>query len=153
MAHEHSNAAESEEEILRISERLQLPIAEIELSAVRAQGAGGQHVNKTSSAIHLRFDIAASSLPDHCKEALLKLGDQRVSSRGVVVIKAQQHRSQPQNRDAALGRLAELIKKAANKPKPRVARRVSRAAKNRRVDHKTVRGQLKKLRSRLDDLD
>lgn len=137
--------------VLIINTRLQVPLSEIEMDAVRAQGAGGQHVNKTSSAIHLRFDIAASSLPDDCKEALGRQRDQRISSDGTIVIKSQQFRSQPQNREAALERLAVLIRRALHQPKMRRPTRISKSAKKRRTDSKTQRGHVKKLRTRVDD--
>lgn len=137
--------------MLVITETLSLPLAEISLSATRSQGAGGQHVNKTSSAIHLRFDIMASSLPDELKERLLKIADQRTTVDGVIVIKAQQHRSQEQNREAALERLRLLIAKAAHVPRVRRATKPSRSAKAKRVDTKTQRGRVKSLRRSVDD--
>ncbi|MES2885857.1 MAG: alternative ribosome rescue aminoacyl-tRNA hydrolase ArfB [Pseudomonadota bacterium] len=137
--------------MLPITESLSLPLAEIALSATRSQGAGGQHVNKTSSAIHLRFDIMASSLPDELKERLLKIADQRTTVDGVIVIKAQQHRSQEQNREAALERLRLLIAKAAHVPRLRRATKPSRSAKAKRVDTKTLRGRVKTLRRSVDD--
>jgi len=118
---------------------------------MRSQGAGGQHVNKTASAIHLRFDIHASSLSDADKERLLAQADQRLTRDGIIVIKAQQHRSQDMNRDAALTRLALLIAQALHVPRPRVETRPSRAARQRRTDQKTHRGRIKALRSRLID--
>lgn len=137
--------------MLVITETLHLPLAEIALSATRSQGAGGQHVNKTSSAIHLRFDIAASSLPDALKERLLKIADQRTTLDGVIVIKAQQHRSQEQNREAALERLRLLIAKAAHIPRVRRATKPTRSSKIKRVDSKTQRGRVKTLRRSVDD--
>lgn len=133
--------------MLVINERLAIPLSEIDLSAVRSQGAGGQNVNKTSSAVHLRFDIAASSLPEEVKERLLSLRDQRLSGDGVIVIKAQQTRSQEQNRAAALERLRELVQAAAIKPKIRRATKPTRSSKRRRIDSKVWRGQIKTLRS------
>ncbi len=137
--------------MLLISDRLSLPLIEISLSATRSQGAGGQHVNKTSSAIHLRFDIKASSLPDALKERLLKIADQRTTVDGVIVIKAQQHRSQEQNREAALERLRLLIAKAAQVPRLRRATKPTRSSQIKRVDGKTQRGRVKNLRRSIDD--
>jgi ribosome-associated protein len=136
---------------LVINERLSIPLAEIEMDAIRSQGAGGQHVNKTSSAIHLRFDIRASSLPEEFKERLLARADARLTRDGVIVIKAQQHRSQDLNREAALARLAELIAKALHVPRVRRATKPTRAAKKRRVDSKVQRGKVKALRGSVDD--
>jgi len=137
--------------VLQITDTLSLPLEQISLSATRSQGAGGQHVNKTSSAIHLRFDIQASSLPEELKQRLLKIADQRTTVDGVVVIKAQQHRSQEQNREAALERLRLLIAKAAHVPRTRRATKPSRGAKAKRVDSKTQRGRVKTLRRSVDD--
>ncbi|SLM47536.1 conserved hypothetical protein [Nitrospira japonica] len=136
--------------MLQISSHVIIPDSEIEIHAVRSQGAGGQHVNKVSSAIHLRFDIAASSLPPFYKEALLKLHDHRISSDGMITIKAQEHRSQEQNREGALTRLRVLIQSVAIPRKKRRATKPTRTSKERRMDSKTKRGRLKELRRRLE---
>jgi len=121
---------------------------EVQMSAIRAQGAGGQHVNKVSSAVHLRFDVRASTLPDPVKERLLALNDQRLTDEGVIVIKAQQYRSQDMNRADALTRLQALVDSVAHPPTPRRATKPTKASKRRRLEGKSQRSATKALRGR-----
>jgi ribosome-associated protein len=137
--------------MLHISSHVIIPDSEIDIHAMRSQGAGGQHVNKVSSAVHLRFDIGRSSLPPFYKEELMKLRDRRISEDGVITIKAQQHRSQEQNRADALERLRMLIQSVAIPRKKRKATKPTKSSQNRRIESKKKQGRLKALRGTLDD--
>lgn len=136
---------------LQISNRITIPLNEIELNAIRSQGSGGQNINKVATGIHLRFDIQASTLPPMIKQRLLQLSDQRLSKDGVIVIKSQQSRSQEQNRQKALDMLQELVKSALVTPKKRKQTKPPRATKEKRLEQKLQRGQTKNLRRKVID--
>jgi ribosome-associated protein len=139
--------------MLQITQNTAIAIDEISLTAVRSQGAGGQNVNRVSTAIHLRFDINASSLPPLFKERLLNLSDRRITKDGVIIIKAQQHRTQEQNKDDALKRLQILIKSITTTPRVRRVTKPSLRAQSRRIDNKTKRGEIKAARANITNLD
>ena len=134
--------------MLVISDNLSVPDDELVITTARSQGPGGQHVNTTETAVHLRFDINASSLPDHYKQRLLQLTDSRINAQGVLIIKAQRHRSQQKNRQDALERLKQIIQSAGARPPKRIATRPGKGAKRKRLDEKAQRGKLKQLRRR-----
>ncbi len=137
--------------MLTISDSLSVPLTEIDMQAIRSQGSGGQNVNKVSTAIHLRFDINASSLPGIYKERLLKLKDSRISSDGIIIIKAQRYNSQIKNKDDALSRLLEIIKSVTVQMKMRKATKPTKASKAKRLESKAIQSRRKSLRGKVKD--
>ncbi len=136
---------------LKISSNFAIPLTEIEMQAVRSQGSGGQNVNKVSTAIHLRFDIKASSLPEHSKEKLLQLKDSRINSEGIIIIKAQRYSSQAKNKEDALNRLREIIQSVMVPKKLRTPTQPTRASKIKRLESKAIQGRRKSLRSKIEE--
>ncbi len=138
--------------MLKINENISIPLGEIEISAIRSQGAGGQNVNKVSTAIHIRFDVRASTaVSDNDKQRILRVKDQRLSKEGVIVIKSQRYRSQDKNRSDALEKLAAMIRKALLEKKPRKPTKPTKKSREKRLDEKTKRGRLKESRGKVTD--
>lgn len=136
---------------IRITSGIAIGLDEIEITAIRSRGPGGQHVNKASTAVQLRFDVPASSLPEDLKTRVRQLDDRRVSADGTIVITAREHRSQSRNRQAAIARLVQILRRAAHRPRARVPTKPSRAAMRRRLEEKKRRGAVKSLRGRIRD--
>lgn len=143
------NTAQHHVNVPKTSKRIEIPVEEIDFTAVRSPGAGGQNVNKVATAIHLRFDIRASSLPEWIKQRLLDLADKRITAEGVVVIKSKKHRTQERNREAAIERLQSLVDEACHTPKARIKTKPSKAQKKKRLENKRKRSDLKKLRTKV----